>query len=158
MMADERIPNDPYRQTIAGEDPRSEELSNAARLNNRLQPDLALVEGPASGGRLAMLAVGIVVVLGVVFYGLDSSSINQAGSSKTELTTAQNSTTQKQNSTAQNNTQPPAAPPGMRDVTPRANTEPGVTTGSAATRPPPSSPNQSDATQGANPFNHSEQR
>ena len=105
-----------------------------------------------------MLAVGIVVVLGVVFYGLDSSSINQAGSSKTELTTAQNSTTQKQNSTAQNNTQPPAAPPGMRDVTPRANTEPGVTTGSASTRPPPSSPNQSDATQGANPFNHSEQR
>jgi hypothetical protein len=33
----------------------------------------------------------------------------------------------------------PAAPPGMRDVTPKANTEPGTTTGAATKTTPPSS-------------------
>jgi hypothetical protein len=71
-----------------------------------------------------MFAIAIAVVLGAVFYGLNNSSINQAGTS----------------STAQNTTQtsPPAAPPGMRDVTPRANTantDQGMTTGAAPPRP-----------------------
>jgi hypothetical protein len=114
-MAYERNPDDPYRPNIA-DDP----YRRAARLDNELQPDPELAEGPASGGKVAMFAIAIAVVLGVVFYGLNNSSINQAGTS-----------------TAQNTTQssPPAAPPGMRDVTPGANTNPGMTTGAAPARP-----------------------
>jgi hypothetical protein len=114
-MAYERNPDDPYRPNLADEPYR-----RAARLDNELQPDPELAEGPASGGKVAMFAIAIAVVLGVVFYGLNNSSINQAGTS-----TAQNS--------AQSS--PPAAPPGMRDVTPRANTNPGMTTGAAPARP-----------------------
>jgi hypothetical protein len=125
-MANERIPNDPYRPTLPDDDLRSDDLRNPARLDNELQPDPELAEGPASGGRVAMFAIAIAVVLGVVFYGLNSSSINQAGTS---------STAQNAPATAQNNTQPPAAPPGMRDVTPRTNTQQGVTTGAAPARP-----------------------
>jgi hypothetical protein len=118
-MAYERNPNDPF---IAPSDPyrstpSDEEVRRQARLDNELQVDPELAEGPASSGKIAVFAVGIAVVLGAVFYGLNSSSINQAGTA----------------STAQNTTQtsPPAAPPGMRDVTPRTNTEPGMTTGAA---------------------------
>jgi hypothetical protein len=117
-----RSPKDPYRPPVAGE-----EIHRQARLDNELQVDPELAEGPAGGGRIAMFAVAIAVVLGAVFYGLNNSTINQAGTS----------------STAQNTTQtsPPAAPPGMRDVTPRANTAPGVTTGAAPAQPvqPPAS-------------------
>ncbi len=53
-----------------------------ARLNsldNEIQPDPELAEGPASGAKVAMFALAIAVVLGAVFYGLNNSSINQAG-------------------------------------------------------------------------------
>jgi hypothetical protein len=120
-MAHERIPNDPYRPTLTGDDLRGDALRSPARLDDELQADPELAEGPASGGRVAMIAVAIALVLGAVFYGLNSSSINHAGTS----------------STAQNNTQPPTAPPGMRDVTPRANSAPGVTTGAAPARRQP---------------------
>jgi hypothetical protein len=122
-MAYERNPNDPYRSP---DDPyrsnrADDEYRRAARLDNELQTDPELAEGPASGAKVAMFAVAIAVVLGAVFYGLNNSSINQAGTS----------------STAQNNTQtsPPTAPAGMRDVTPRANTDQGMTTGAAPARP-----------------------
>jgi hypothetical protein len=146
-MANERIPNDPYRPTLADDDLRGDELRNPARLDNELQPDPELAEGPASGARVTMFAIAIALVLGVVFYGLNSSSINQAGTSST----AQNATPA---TTAQNNTQPPAAPPGMRDVTPRGNTQQGVTTGAAPARPqtPPSSaPTGQDANRASTP-------
>ncbi|HEY0911701.1 MAG TPA: hypothetical protein VGD75_15865 [Bradyrhizobium sp.] len=155
-MANERIPNDPYRPTLDGPTDRrilgDDDLRDPARLDNELQPDPELAEGRASGGRIAMFAVAVAVVLGAVFYGLNNSSVDQAGTTPTAQKTSPSAT-------AQNNTQPPPAPPGMRDVTPRANTEPGVTTGSAANRPPPPNPNPTDRSpQGANPFNHSEQR
>ena len=137
-MANERLPDDLTRPPFAGDD-----LRDPTRLDNRLQPGPELAEGPASRGRIAVFAAGIAVVLAAVFYGLNSSSVQQAGTAPV--------------ATAQDNTQPPPAPPGMRDVTPHANTAPGVTTGSAANRPPPS-PDPSDANQRANPFNHSEQR
>ena len=133
-MAYERNPDDPYRFP---NDPNRSNLTDSdfrrqARLDNDLQADPELAEGPASGGRIAMFAVAIAVVLGAVFYGLNNSSINQAGTS----------------STAQNTAQPaaPAAPPGMRDVTPRVNTAPGVTTGAApATPAQPPAPAQPSA-------------
>ena len=134
-MANERIPEDPYRSTFA-----RDELRNPAALDNELQPDPELAEGPASGSRVAMFAVGVAVVLGAVFYGLNNSSVQQTGPS-----TAQNST----------QTSPPAAPPGMRDVTPRTNnTDPGTTTGAAPARPqsPPSSaPTGQDMNRSGNP-------
>jgi hypothetical protein len=115
-MAYERNPDDPYRPNLADND-----MNRQARLDNELQPDPELAEGPASGAKVAMFAVAIALVLGAVFYGLNNSSINQAGTSSTAQNTTQSS--------------PPAAPPGMRDVTPRANTEPGTTTGAAPARP-----------------------
>jgi hypothetical protein len=142
-MAYERNPNDPYRGNPADDPYRvnpadaDNEYRRAARLDNELQPDPELAEGPASGGRIALFAVAIAVVLGAVFYGLNYSSINQAGTS----------------STAQNTTQ--SSPPGgTRDVTPRANTAPGTTTGAAPAQPqtPPSSaPTGQDMNRSGNP-------
>jgi hypothetical protein len=111
-----RSPDDPYRSNLADDDIRRE-----ARLDSELQPDPELAEGSASGGKIAMFAVAIALVLGAVFYGMNSSTVNQAGTSSTVQNTAQ--------------TSPPAAPPGMRDVTPRGNTDQGVTTGAAPARP-----------------------
>jgi hypothetical protein len=115
-MAHQPNPNDPFHSPLTDDDIRRQ-----ARLDNELQADPELAEGPASSGRIAMLAVAIAVILGVVFYGLNNTPIHQAATS-----TAQN--------TAQ--TPPPGAPPGMRDVTPpRANTEPGTTAGAAPANP-----------------------
>jgi len=115
-MAYERNPDDPYRSNLA-----DDEYRRQARLDNELQPDPELAEGPASGPKVAMFAIAIAVVLGAVFYGLNNTSINQAGTSSTAQNTTQSS--------------PPAVPPGMRDVTPRANTNQGMTTGAAPARP-----------------------
>ena len=108
-------PDDPYRSNLA-----DNEYRRASRLDNELQPDPELSEGSASGAKAAMFAIAIALVLGAVFYGLNNTSVQNAGT-----TPAQN--------TAQSS--PPAAPPGMRDVTPRPNTEPGTTTGAAPARP-----------------------
>ena len=66
-------PDDPYRRS------RRRRTSPGARLDNELQPDPELAEGPASGGKIAMFAVAVALVLGAVFYGLNNSSINHAG-------------------------------------------------------------------------------
>jgi hypothetical protein len=117
-------PDDPYRSNLT-----DAEIRRQARLDNELQPDPELAEGPASGGKVAMFAIAIAVVLGAVFYGLNNSTVNQAG-------------TTPPTSTAQNTerTSPPTAPTGMRDVTPRTNSEPGATTGAAPARQPPAAP------------------
>jgi hypothetical protein len=109
-MAHERNPDDPYRSNLA-----DDEYRRQARLNEELQPDPELAEGPASGAKVAMFAIAIAVVLGAVFYGLNNSSINQAGTSSTAQNTSQSS--------------PPGAAPGMR------NTDRGMTTGAAPARP-----------------------
>jgi hypothetical protein len=107
-MAHERIPPDPNRPGF-NEDYRDP----PQRLEEDLQIDPELAEGPASGGRIALFAICIALVLGAVFYGLNNSSINE--------------------------TQPASPPPaqGARDATPKANTEPGQTTGAATNRPTP---------------------
>jgi hypothetical protein len=126
-MAYERNPDEPYRPN-----PADDEYRRAARLDNELQPDAELAEGPASGARVAMFAIAIAVVVGAVFYGLNNSTINQAGTSSTAQNASQ--------STA------PAAP--------RANTDQGMTTGAAPARPqaPPSSaPSGPDVNRSGNP-------
>jgi hypothetical protein len=148
-MANERIPNDPYRPP--GDPYRStltdDDLRDPARFDNELQPDPELAEGPASGSRIAVFAVGIAVVLGAVFYGLNNSAINQAGTTPTAATAPPAQTAQ----TAAPTTAP--APAGMRDVTPHANTEPGVTTGAAPARPTPpaAAPTGQDANRAGDP-------
>jgi hypothetical protein len=128
-MANERNPDDLYRSNFANDPYRANR--DPARLDNDLQVDPELAEGPASGGRIAMYAIAVAVVLGAVFYGLNNSTINPAGTAST----AQNTTPSS----------PPAAPPGMRDVTPRTNTDQGMTTGAAPAQPqmpPPTAPGQ----------------
>ena len=128
-MAYQPNPNDPYRAGLS-----EEELSRQARLNsldNEIQPDPALEEGSPGGAKIAMFAVAIAVVLGALFYGLNNTSVNQAGTTPT-------------NQTAQTQPANPAAPPGMRDVTPRANTDQGTTTGAATSRPTPPAPSSMD--------------
>src|SRR5712664_3283021 len=110
FMANPRNQNDPYR---AADDPyrsnlTDDEIKRQARLDSELQPDPELGELPASGAKVAIFAIAIALVLGAVFYGMNDSSINQAGTS---------STSQNAQNTPQ--TSPPAAAPGMRDLTPR---------------------------------------
>jgi len=90
-MANERFPDDPFRSNLSDDDFRRQ-----ARLDNELQPDPELAEGPASGAKVAMFAVAIALVLGAIFYGLNNTTINQAGTSSTAQNTSQ--------------TSPPAAP------------------------------------------------
>ena len=122
-----RVPNDPYRSPLTDGDVR-----RPVRFDNEPQADPELATGRASGGRIAMLAVAIAVILGAVFYGLNNAPIQQAGTSSIAQTAAQDS--------------PPAAPPGMRDVTPRSNTQPGVTTGAAPANPKSLNPEAPPAT------------
>lgn len=135
-MTNERIPSDPYRPGLdqgLGDGYRD----RPQRFDDELQADPELAEGRMNGGKIALFAVCIALVLGAVFYGLNNSSINQA-STTPPAQTAQ--------------TQPATQPsPGMRDVTPKANNEPGVTTGAAPNRPTPpaSSPTGSEVDRSA---------
>ncbi len=97
-----RSPDDPYRSPDAPyrSNRTDDDIRRQARLDSELQADPELAEGPASGGKVAMFAIAIAVVLGAVFYGLNNTSINQAGTSSTAQNTQQSS--------------PPAAPPGPR--------------------------------------------
>ncbi|PPQ20969.1 hypothetical protein GA0061098_1007189 [Bradyrhizobium shewense] len=127
-MADDRFPNDPYRPNLA-----DDEYLRAARRDADLQADPELGEGPASSGKVALFAVAIALVLGAVFYGLNNTTTSNQASNAPASQTAQ---TQPTN---------PAAPPGMRDVTPpRNNAEPGMTTGAAPTKPAPDTQKPSD--------------
>lgn len=130
-MAYQADPNDPARAGLT-----DEEIRRQARLNDldtELQADPVLAEGQPGGAKVAMFAVAIAVVLGALFYGLNNTTVNQAG------TTPPSQTAQ---------TTSPAAPPGMRDVTPRANTEPGTTTGAAPSRPTPPTANSAGQSAG----------
>jgi len=118
-MAYQFNPNDPYRAGMTDDEIRRQRLNS---LDNEIQPDPELGEGPASGAKIAMFAVAIALVMGALFYGLNNTSVNQAGTSPA-------------NQTAQTQPANPAAPPGMRDVTPKANGAPGTTTGAAPARP-----------------------
>jgi hypothetical protein len=140
-MAIDRNPSDPYRSPDDPylPNPARDDLRRQARLENELQADPELAEGSVSGGKIAAFAIAIALVLGAVFYGLNNTSMSPGTSS-----TAQNTSSS-----------PPAAPPGMRDVTPRANNNaPGTTTGAAPASPqtPPSTaPAGQDVNRSANP-------
>jgi hypothetical protein len=117
-MDNERIPNDPYRAGLSDDG-----VGRPQRFNEDLQIDPELQEGPASTSKVALFAVGIAIVLGAVFYGLNNTSVKEA------QTTPPAQTAQQQTS--------PQAPAGMRDVTPGPNSQPGMTTGAAPSHPTP---------------------
>jgi hypothetical protein len=139
LMADERNPDDRFRFNLTDDGIRRQ-----TRLEDELQADPELAEGSASGSRVAMYAIAIAVILGAVFYGLNNTSIERAGTSSAVQNTAAPSS--------------PVAPEGTRDATPRTNTAakaaPGVTTGAAPAQPqtPPSSmPTGQDINRAGNP-------
>jgi hypothetical protein len=119
--------NDPHRANDLYRPSRSnlgdDDVGRDDRLERELQADPELAEGPANGAKIAMFALGVALILGAVFYGLNNTSVHQAGTSSTAQNSAQ--------------TSPPAAPTGMRDVTPRPNTGAGTTTGAAPSQPSP---------------------
>jgi hypothetical protein len=119
-MAYQPNPNDPTRASLSDDEFRRQARLNS--LDTELPPDPELAEGSASGSKIAMCAIAIAVVMGALFYGLNNTSVNQAGTSATTQT-------------AQTRPATPAAPPGMRDVTPKANSESGMTTGAAPAAP-----------------------
>jgi hypothetical protein len=123
-MANERTPSDPYRPGLDTESLRDEYRERPQRFDEDLQVDPELGEGRAGSGKIALFAICIALVLGAVFYGLNNSSINQASTAPPAQT-------------AQTQPATPQAPPGMREVTPKTNSEPGVTTGAAPDRPAP---------------------
>ncbi|MDE5441277.1 hypothetical protein GWG65_07385 [Bradyrhizobium sp. CSA207] len=122
-MADDRFPNDPYRPNFA-----DDEYLRAARRDANLQADPELGEGPASSGKVALFAVAVALVLGAVFYGLNNTTTSNQASNTPASQTAQ--------------TNP--ANPAARDMTPRNNTQPGVTTGAAPSKPAPDTQAPSD--------------
>ena len=120
-MANQHIPNDPYDPYRSG---LSDEVGRPSRFDSELQADPELYEGPASSGKIALFALGIALVLGAVFYGLNNTSVHEAQTAPPK-------------SIAQSQPAAPQAPPGLRDVTPRPNTQPGTTTGAAPSNPMP---------------------
>lgn len=138
-MAYERDPNDPFRPAV-GNEPRRD----ARSLDNELQPDPELAEGPASGTRIALYAIAAAIILGAVFYGLNNSETTTAttGTSTPTAQTSAPQSTPKADRNMAEQSKPPVAP-GVRDVTPY-NNQPGTTTGSAPAQPQSSSPPASD--------------
>ncbi|WP_316194056.1 hypothetical protein [Bradyrhizobium sp. SZCCHNRI3052] len=138
-MANERLPNERYpdgmnrpdmttRPGMPGADMTGADYERAARTDSQLQPDRAartdsqlqpdpeLREGSASTGRIAAYALGIAILLGAVFYGLNNMSMR--------------------------NDQASTTPASQSASTTKDNTSPGVTTGAAGDRttPPPAAP------------------
>jgi hypothetical protein len=115
-------------------DRANDDIRSPAEFDGKPQVKPEPAEGPTRGAKI-VIAAAVALIVGAVFYGLNNSSVHQAGTS----------------STAQN-TSPPPAPSGMRDVTPRANTQPGMTTGAASARPQmPSPPAPADTNRAGNP-------
>lgn len=102
---------------------------SAQQFDNELQADPELAEGPASGGRIAMYAIALVAILGVVFYGLNTSSTSPDATPTAQTTPASPSGTaqipqaragQTTGSSMRQPAPPPAASPSGGDSIPTA--------------------------------------
>jgi hypothetical protein len=126
-MTNERIPNDPYRSGLSDEN-----FSRPRRFDNDLQFDPELQEGPPSSSKIILFAIGIAIILGAVFYGLNNTSVKEAQTSPPAQT-------------AQTKNNPQTAAP-------KVNTQPGTTTGSATDRstPPQNTPQGTEVDRSAN--------
>ncbi|MBI5127887.1 MAG: hypothetical protein HZA66_00450 [Rhodopseudomonas palustris] len=131
-----RNPNDPFQPIPPANEPLDPRFD--PEVQNAREPR----DGAAIGGRIAAFAVAIVLVFGAVFYGMNSSSLDP----KAPAIVIPNTPDASRGQTAEN---APPVTPGVRDVTPRNNTQPGMTTGAAPTRgdaalPPPAPTTGSD--------------
>lgn len=119
-MPKDYIPNDPARPGLSDDD-----INRETSFNDPLRYDPEATARPRNGARIGLVALGLALLMGAVFYGISHSNVNEAS----DTPSAQ---------TAQTQPASPAAPPGMRDVTPRRpNTDPGTTTGAAPNQPAP---------------------
>src|SRR5262245_42251487 len=116
-MANERFPEDPFRSGLSDDD-----FNRTSRYDRDLPPVDRDFDGGPSGGKVALFAVGIALILGAVFYGLNNTSTHQA-------------TNPPPTQSAQSERAAPQAPSGI-------NKEPGTTTGSAPSQsaPPATAP------------------
>ena len=123
-MSDPLYPDDPYRSRAEDADT----TRRAREFDDRLQVDPELSEGRTSGGKIAAYAIGLAILLAAVFYGLNRSGMENAGTAPPTQTSQ---------------TQP--ATPG---AAPRPNA--GTTTG-AANRPAQSDNAGSESSRAAKP-------
>ena len=72
-MANERFPEDPFRSGLSDDD-----FNRTSRYDRDLPPVDRDFDGGPSGGKVALFAVGIALILGAVFYGLNNTSTHQA--------------------------------------------------------------------------------
>lgn len=127
-MAFERNPDDPSR-ALPG---RDERLRGAAQYDSDLQPDPELAEGPASGGRIALFAIAIVAILGVVFYGLNNASMTSPEGASTAQTTTTSSPPAGQTTGSATTAPRPASPPAASNPAPASPQNSGAPAGGAA--------------------------
>lgn len=116
-MAYRPNPNDPFITPPPGDDftRSTDPIHSTDRFDDA---------GPVSGTRVALYAVAVLALVGALFYGM-STATNESASNPPASTMAQ---------------RPATPPPPVRDVTPRNNTEPGMTTGAAPSQPAPAAP------------------
>lgn len=116
------IPNrdDPF---LPSPSPSIEEMRRREHIEGDFEPDLQLTDG-VSRGRVAAYAVAIIVVLGALFYGLNTA--DKSGQTASNTPSAP---------TNMARTTPDAGQPPIRNVTPGVPS--GVTTGSAPSTPVP---------------------
>lgn len=129
-MAIERNPNDPY-SAATNDDVLSRRTE---QIDTELQADPELAEGPASGSRIALFAIALVAVLGVVFYGLNSSSTSPDVTPTAQTTPASPS--------AAGTAQAPRAPAGQ---TTGSVMNPAQPAPKPETNPAPAAPQQNNA-------------
>ena len=130
--------NDPSRSPLTGHPQPGPE-----RMQSDLQIDPELAEGPASGGRIVAFGAAIVIVLGLVFYGMNNTAKTPDATSTAATQSTPVSTPPTGTNTAQQASAPgqsadsKAAPPAAA-----TNAAPGITTGAAPsnTQGPKSSP------------------
>ena len=141
-----RDPLDPARPDFHDDPARQPQ-----RLDNEFRADPELSDGPASGTQITMFVVAAVIVLGAVFYGLNSATTDRDATTAAQSTQTAPATTGQSgnpaNPSVTQSTPDPANPtPGLRDVTPRRdNMNPGVTTGTAPpTQEPRAAPGATD--------------
>lgn len=100
------------------------------------QPDPALQQEPASAGRIAVYAVGAILILGVVFYGLNRPAPEtvaaQQGTSSTTSSAPSEQSAPSQDEASKGSGTPPATtgaapqekPQGNKDQPPQGNPQP----------------------------------
>jgi hypothetical protein len=108
-------PNDPFIRPLGDTPPP---MTDPA-----LEPNRYEEESGISGTRIALYAVAVLAIVGALFYGMSATTTtDRAGNPPASNMAAE---------------RPATPPPAVRDVTPRSNTAPGMTTGSAPAQTPP---------------------